>query len=129
VTLPLENADRDRYAGQLLTDIVMKVAGNACARRFLRVDEAPRKLTAALVAPPESRVARTRDRLGMTSSVVLEQQSTDEDGLEDHQGNRHGNLPAMPFPGGRYPESHDGCLRKPRRLDAPTLYLAPVERG
>ena len=54
----LQAADAHRHRGQPLADVVVQIAGDLGARRFLRVDQAARHLPNALVARVQRRFPR-----------------------------------------------------------------------
>ena len=80
----LQAADADRHRGQPLADVVVQIAGDLGARRFLRVDQAARHLPNALVARAQRRFPRPDRVVGPAQPCARLQQPGDQQQLGDH---------------------------------------------
>ena len=119
--------DGDRHAGQLLADVVVEIAGDVRARRFLRVDQTSGQLPDPLVARSNRRLTCQDRFFGATPSGSLHEESGDRQQLRGDHDDRADDVPAIGFPHGRREESDLRFRWQPRRVDAPSLDLAPVE--
>ena len=122
-----ESIDADRHVGQLLADVVVQIAGDVGARRFLGVDEPPRHLPDAIVAGAQRRLARADGVVGAAQPRALPQQPGDQQQLRDHYHDRRHDVGAVQFPRGRHLETNVRARREPRLIDAPAPQLPPVE--
>ena len=126
---PFEIAHRDGDAGKFLADVVVKIACDSRACRLLSVDDTPRELSDAFVACSERSVGGAIAFLGSAPARMLSHQPTDEQGLDDEQGECADDVPAVQLPSGRVLEPDHGSSRKAGRIDAPPPQLPPIEGG
>ena len=122
-----QSVDADRDIRQLLADVVVQIAGDVGARRFLGVDEAAGHVPDAIVAGAQRRFARPDRVVGAAQPRALPQQPGDQQQLRDHDDDRRHDVGAVQFPRGRHAEADVRARGKQRLVDAPAPQLPPVE--